>query len=123
MPRQGATEHMLTNIGEALGVREASEEANQDRGIGKGEGRMLFAGAGVDHGHGAHMVEADIAHGKGKGSLAVRSGGRAITDMGHTVELECTGGGDGAVGVVSVEGGGDMRCKAGPDVAEKSALQ
>ena len=104
-------------------VREASEEANQDRGTGKGEGRVLFAGAGVDHRHGAHMVKADIAHGEGEGALAARSGGRAITDVEHLVELECTGGGDRAAGGVSVEGGGNVRCKAGPDVAEKGALQ
>jgi len=97
MPGEGTAEHMLTNIGETLRVGKTSEEANQDFGNGKGERRVLRNGIRVDHRHGAHVVKADIAHGKGKGTLAVRSRVCAITDMEHLEELNCVGGGDGAV--------------------------
>ena len=95
---------MLTDIGEALGVREASKEANQDLGIGKGERRVLHVDGRADQRHRAHVVKADIAHRKGKGSLAVRSRGGAITDMEHTEELNGVGGGDRAIEGMGMEG-------------------
>ena len=95
---------MLTDIGEALGMREASKESNQDLRVGKGERRVLYVDGRADQGHRAHVVKADIAHRKGKGSLAVRSSGGTITDMEHTEELNGVGGGDGALEGMGMEG-------------------